>query len=71
MNQAQTENTAETKSRRGGHMRLEKDQKGDSPYLGLKVPKSVHAELLRRAESEGVTISALTRRALEQFVGAS
>lgn len=59
---------AETKTRRGGHLRLEKDQVGDSPYLGLKVPKSVHAELVKRAKSEGVTISALTRKALEQFV---
>lgn len=68
MNQNTQTNTA-TRSRRGGHLRLEKDQVGDSPYLGLKVPKSVHAELVKRAESEGITISALTRRALEQFVG--
>ena len=68
MNQNTQTNTA-THSRRGGHLRLEKDQVGNSPYLGLKVPKSVHAELVKRAESEGVTLSALTRRALEQFVG--
>jgi hypothetical protein len=67
---AETNANTETKARRGGHLRLEKDQVGDSPYLGLKVPKSVHSALLRRAESEGVTISALSRRALEQFVSA-
>lgn len=67
----QTANTTgQTKTRRGGHLRLEKDQVGDSPYLGLKVPRSVHNALLKRAEAEGVTISALTRKALEQFVSA-
>ena len=67
MNQT-ADTQADRKGRRGGHMRLEKDQVGDSPYLGLKVPRTVHDALLKRAEAEGVTISALTRRALAQFV---
>lgn len=66
MNQ-QAETRSERKTR-GGHMRLEKDQVGDSPYLGLKVPRTIHAALTKRAEAEGVTISELARRALAQFI---
>ncbi len=67
MNDVMETNEAK-KTRRGGHLRLEKDQVGDSPYLGLKVPKTVHEALIRRAESEGVTISTIARRALTQFI---
>ena len=56
--------------RRGGHLRLEKDKDGDAPQIGLRVPRSVHDELKKRADKEKTTISALARKALEEFIGA-
>lgn len=54
--------------RRGGHLRLEKDQEGDAPQIGLRVPRAVHDELRKRADKEKTTISALARKALEDFI---
>lgn len=56
--------------RRGGHLRLEKDKDGDAPQIGLRVPRSVHDELKKRADKEKTTISALVRRAVEEFISA-
>lgn len=56
--------------RRGGHLRLEKDKDGDAPQIGLRVPRHVHAELSERAVKEKTTISALVRRAVEEFISA-
>lgn len=54
---------------RGGHLRLEKDQVGDSPQIGLRVNGAIYAKLLEKCEAEKTTISALTRKALAQLVG--
>lgn len=51
--------------RRGGHLRLEADQQGNSPRIALAVNRSIYDRMVRRAEVEKKTISALTREALE------
>lgn len=42
-----------------------------SPVLQVRVSESMHDELGARAEAEGISISKLTRKAIDQFLNAS
>ena len=40
-------------------------------YVGVKLPERLYEEMVKRAREEGVTLSALIRRAVEAYLGQS
>ena len=54
--------------KRGGHLRLETGQVGNSPRIALAVEKTLHDQLVKRAEKQKTTVSALTREALKRMM---
>ena len=54
--------------KRGGHLRLESDQQGNSPRIALAVERSVYDALVSMAEREKTTVSAITRAALKRMI---
>lgn len=54
--------------KRGGHLRLETDQVGNSPRIALAVDSTLYGALVKRADQEKTTVSALTREALRKLL---
>lgn len=42
-----------------------------SPLLQVRIPEAMRDELQERADAEGVSVSKLTRRAIDRFLNAS